>query len=180
MGRPEVGPLGQVGLAEDDRAGRAQLADQERVLRLARPPGLASPRSPAIRLTRDVVLDQDRDAGERSWRGARRPALVGRRWPAAPRSSLDRDDGAETAVQALDPAQVEPGQLSGGQLALIPSPLVSAGDRDRVGVDACTYRWFRFGIALPTWWKTRRAGRFAASGGRRWLRRGRPVRRPRR
>src|ERR1022692_1822601 len=73
MAGPEVRPLRQVGLAHDDRPGRAQPGDQECVTGLGAVQGRRAGRG-RLAVYRDVVLDQHRNAFERP---ARLPACPG-------------------------------------------------------------------------------------------------------
>ena len=117
MTRAEVGPLAQVGLAEDDRAGRAQSRHHERVLRRHRSlerqrPGGGHHAIAGV----DVVLDDDRDTVQRTARTAR-PSFVVQRVGDGQRVRVDLDDRSQRRslpIDLLDPAQIELGDLPGG------------------------------------------------------------------
>ena len=114
--------LVHVGLAEDRQAGGAQPGDDGGVVR----------RHPALEDLRAAgggqpaggqhVLDRDRDAVERRWRGCRRRGA--RRTAAACASApsrVDVEEGVDGAVDRGDPVEVGPGQLD-----LVVSPAASA------------------------------------------------------
>ena len=113
----EVGPLRQVRLAEDHGARRAQVRDQRSIGRDAGPDQRQRAGRGLHRVVGgDVVLEQDRDAVQRTTVRAR-PAFA-----IEPRGDPDRlrvglDDGAEQRVQSIDPPQVGLRQLAAGELA---------------------------------------------------------------
>ena len=114
----EVGPLGQVGLAQDHGACIAQPGDQPRV---ARDPAADQGERAGRRLHavagRDVVLDQDGDPVEGTARAAGPPLGV---TPGGDRRGVGvgLDDGVEDRVQALDPPEVGRGQLRAAEPAV--------------------------------------------------------------
>ena len=115
VGGPEVGPLGQVGLADDHRPGRAQPGDQEGVARFGAEQGGRTRRGRHARHL-DVVLDQHGNALERPPRAARGARRVAGRGLGG-RGRVHRDDRVQGRVQPLDALQVEAGQRGGTERA---------------------------------------------------------------
>ena len=113
--RPEVGPLAQVRLAEDDGAGVSQPRDDERVFgrRDAHERERSGRRHHAVG-GGDVVLDHDRNAVQRAARAARLSfgvELVGDRQ----RVGIDLEDAAERRalpVEGVDARQIFLGERS--------------------------------------------------------------------
>ena len=128
---PEVGPLGQVGLADDDRAGGLQLLRDERVV------GRAPGECPGAGCRRhaggvDVVLDDDRNPEQRTVVAvASRP--VGRSCVRAGRRA-DRDHRVELRVELVDAPEIEVRQLDGVHPVRV-HQLLELRDRRRVDVD---------------------------------------------
>ncbi len=113
--REDVRELGQVGLAEDDRAGRAQQRHQRRIARSAR---LGQRQRTGRRVHavagRDVVLYEDRYAGERAM-AAQSSAVAGHR--VGERVGVDlahRVEPRPGPVIRLDARQISAGQRLGG------------------------------------------------------------------
>ena len=139
---PEVGPLGQVGLAEDDRAGRLQPRHDERVI------GRAPRERPGAGRRRhaggvDVVLDDDRHPEQRApvalaSRAVGRPCVgEGRR--------ADRDHRFERRVELADAPEIEVRQLDGVQPTRVHQRL-EFGDR-RLRRRRCRRPWSLGGAA---------------------------------
>ncbi len=128
---PEVRPLGQVGLADDDRARGLQLRRDERVSGHA----LGECEGAACRRHAggvDVVLDDDRNPEQ--WTAiAVASRLVGRSCVFAGRRA-DRDHRMELLVELVDALDVEVRQLDGAQLARV-HQLLKLRNRGRVDVD---------------------------------------------
>ena len=113
----EVGPLGQVRLAEDDRPGAPQRRDHRRVRgHLAPDEGQGTGRRLHAVGRRDVVLDDDRDPVKRT---AEPPALsLGVSLGGdAQGLGVRLDDRAEQWVEPADPAQIRLRERQAGQLA---------------------------------------------------------------
>ena len=139
----EVGPLGGVGLAEDDGAGAAEAgghagvaADDGAEQREGAGGGVEA-------VARgDVVLEQDGDAVQpRGAAAPRRRALgVGARRLRG-RVRVDLDDGTEQRVEAGDPVQVEPDERRRGDAAVPEAQLdgVHGGllELERAGAAGC-------------------------------------------
>ena len=143
----EVGPFGQVGLAQDDRTRRPQPGDDRRV---AADPAAEQGQRPRRRLHlvvgRDVVLEQDRDPVQRTAGSAGtsfRVPTVGDRQ----RLGVRLDDGVEEGIESFDPPQVGLGQLGRGERARRHRTPRARGSRPRT---------------------TGRSHRHLASSGRRW------------
>ena len=141
----KLAQLGQVGLAEDDRAGRAQPGDDRRVAGPApvlEREGTGGGRQPGHV---DVVLDQDRDALDR----AARTVLAAVRSLASAWSSASRreaTDRPEGGVEAGDVGQVRLDDGAAGEGAGVKRGS-QLGDRDTVAarsrgtVGAYQCRW---------------------------------------
>ena len=107
---PEVRPLGQVRLGDDDRARRpCSWLDDERVGRACEPASAHEPAVVGMPGRVDVVLDDDRDPEERSTVAAAAGRVGGARVGEGRRA--DRDDRVELRVQLRDPVQVELDEL---------------------------------------------------------------------
>jgi hypothetical protein len=118
---PEVGPLGGVGLAQDDRARAPEPAYHAGVA----PDHGPQQRERAGRRVQPVarghvVLDQDGDAVHPAEGGGAAALRVGAR-RLAQRVRVHLDDGAEQRVEPPDLVQVEPDQRRGRQ-APVPEP----------------------------------------------------------
>ena len=125
----EVRPLGQVRLAEDDRAGGAAAGPTTVASRghAAADEGERAGGGLHRVVRRDVVLDQDRDAVER-------PAeLAGPPFAVAPGGDADGrrvrlDDGTECRIEGRDPGEVGHRQLAARELTRFHEAL-EPGDR---------------------------------------------------
>ena len=95
VGGPEVGPLRQVGLAQDHRAGRAQPPTRNASPR--RPEQRGRARGGGLPGDRDVVLDQDRDAVQRP-EAPRRPGAASLAAACAARVRADRDHRVQAGL----------------------------------------------------------------------------------
>ena len=110
MGRADVGPFAEVGLAENHRASLAQAGDQRGVAvgdiggqcEAARGRGQGAG-------DLDIVLDQDRHSGERTAQaaGVDSARLVDR-------GGVERDDGVDRGLDPLDTRDGGAGRLLGG------------------------------------------------------------------
>ena len=109
--RADVGPFRQIGLAEDDRPRRPQPGNQRRiaaagVVRECEAAGGCRDRISAF----DIVLDQDRHAGERTLRLARLArGISGCRLRRGAR--VEGDNRVQHRVERGDPRSVKPNQL---------------------------------------------------------------------
>ncbi|BAS87973.1 Os04g0182850, partial [Oryza sativa Japonica Group] len=119
----EVGPLGEVGLAEHDGAGAPQpghhagVAPGDRAEQRQRPGRRVEPVA-----RRDDVLEEDGHAVERAATVAGGALGVGAR-RLGERVGVDLDDGVEERVEAGDAVEVEADERRGGEAAVAEAEL---------------------------------------------------------
>ena len=150
----EIGPLGQVGLADDDRAGGLQPRRDERVAGRApgECPGAGCRRHPG---GVDVVLDDDRNPEQRTL-VAVAPRPVGRSC-VGKGGGADRDHRIERRFEQADAPEIEVRQHDGVEPARVHQRL-ELRDRRRVDVDTGDLRVRRVAREGDRRRRRRRAG----------------------